>query len=43
MNPVMIEETTLPLPWYALGDEDVEPALVAEFTPRRAPVLRMRV
>ena len=38
MNPVMIEETTLPLPWYAPGDEDVEPALVAEFTPRRAPV-----
>ena len=38
MNPVAIEHTTLALPWYAPGDDDVEPALLAEFTPRRAPV-----
>lgn len=38
MNQVSLEYSTLALPWYAPGDDDVEPALVAEFTPRRAPV-----
>ena len=38
MNSVAIEHTTLALPWYAPGEDDIEPALLAEFTPRRAPV-----
>ena len=38
MNQVSLEHSMLPLPWYAPGDDDAEPALVAEFTPRRAPI-----
>ena len=38
MNPIKIKQTSINIPTYEWGKEDIEPPLIREFTPRGQPI-----